>query len=270
MPFFEDKYMNFCTLASGSNGNSSILINEHQHILIDAGYSNRALCNFMGGIGIDHNDVSVVLITHEHSDHIKGLPVFLNKHKGCTCFASVSTARAIIEANPELSGRIESFKLGDEMDILGARIKTIRTPHDTPESTAYFIEKEGKKLLYATDLGHVPNEINDLTEDLDLFMIEANYDEEKLKFGPYPAFLKARIKSDHGHLSNDDSAKIVLDAARRGTKRVLLSHLSQENNTPKIAYDTVHRTLTTAGFIPGVDLDLKVSPRGMCGEVIKL
>lgn len=262
--------MNFCTLASGSNGNSSILINDNKHILIDAGYSNRALCNFMCGINVNHNDVSAVLITHEHSDHIKGLPVFLNKHPECTCFASVGTAHSIIECNPELSGRIESFKLGDEMNILGAKIKTIRTPHDTPESTAYFIEKDGKRILYATDLGYVPEEIENLAENLDLFMIEANYDEEKLQYGPYPAFLKARIKGEHGHLSNKAAADIVLNAVERSTKRVLLSHLSQENNTPKLAYNTVHQKLTAAGFIPGVDLDLKVSPRGMCGEVISL
>lgn len=262
--------MNFCTLASGSNGNASILINEDHHILIDAGYSNRALCNFMSGIGVDHNKVSALLITHEHSDHIKGLPVFLDKHRNCICYASVKTASAIIESNPELSGRIESFRLGDEFDVFGAKIKTLSTPHDTPESTAYFIEKEGKKILYATDLGYVPDEIEELADELDLFMIEANYDEEKLKFGNYPAFLKARIAGDHGHLSNDACAKVVLNAVERGTKRVLLSHLSNENNTPKIAYNTVHQKLTAAGFIPGVDLDLKVSPRGMCGEVIKL
>jgi len=262
--------MNFCTLASGSNGNSSILINEDRHILIDAGYSNRALCNFMSGIGVSHNDVGAVLITHEHSDHIKGLPVFLNKHPDCKCFASVKTAGAIIQYNPELSGRIESFNIGDELNLFDARIKTMATPHDTPESTAYFIEKKEKKILYATDLGYVPEKIEELVDELDLFMIEANYDKDKLEYGPYPAFLKARIKGERGHLSNDDSAKIVLDAVERGTKRVLLSHLSQENNTPKIAYNTVHQALTAGGFIPGVDVDLKVSPRGMCGEVIKL
>lgn len=262
--------MNFCTLASGSNGNSAVLINKDRHILIDAGYSNRALCKFLGSLGVNHTDVGAVFITHEHSDHIKGLPMFLNKHPDCVCFASVMTAHNIIEYHPELSGRIESFNLGDEIEAFGVKVKTLKTPHDTPESCAYFIEKEEKKLLIATDLGYVPEKIEELVDELDLFMIEANYDKDKLEHGPYPAFLKARIKGERGHLSNDDSAKIVLDAVKRGTKRVLLSHLSNENNTPKIAYNTVHQALTAGGFIPGVDVDLKVSPRGMCGEVIKL
>lgn len=262
--------MKFCTLASGSNGNSAVLINEDKHILIDAGYSNRALCTFLSGIGVNHGDVGAVFITHEHSDHVKGLPVFLSKHPETVCFASQMTAYAIGAANPEIAHRIVSFAVGDVIDYSGYKIKTIRTPHDTPESVAYHIQKNGKKILIATDLGYVPREIEKNLDGLDLFMIEANYDEEKLEYGPYPPFLKARIRGKGGHLSNDASAEIVMKAVENGGKRVLLSHLSQENNTPRLAYDTVHRKLTNCGFIPGVDVDLKVSPRGTCGEVICL
>ncbi|MBR5479777.1 MAG: MBL fold metallo-hydrolase [Clostridia bacterium] len=262
--------MNFCTLASGSNGNSAVLINEDKHILIDAGYSNRALCTFMSNIGVNHNDVGAVFITHEHSDHIKGLSVFLAKHPQTICFASQMTAYAIGASNPEIAHRIVSFAVGDVIEYSGHKIKTIRTPHDTPESVAYHIEKDNKKILIATDLGYVPDEIEENLDDLDLFMIEANYDEEKLEHGKYPAFLKTRIRGKGGHLSNDASAEIVLKAAECGGKRVLLSHLSQENNTPRLAYNAVHQKLMAGGFIPGVDIDLKVSPRGMCGEVICL
>ncbi len=261
--------MNFCTLASGSNGNSSILTGE-RHILIDIGYSNRAICKFMANIGVNHEDVGAIFITHEHSDHIKGLEVFLKNHPNCACFASRKTAAAIGEYHPEIADRVDAFDIGDSIDVLGARVDTIRTPHDTPESVSYFIGKADKKILIATDLGYVPDAIEQRLDKLDILMIESNYDENMLEYGHYPRFLKERIAGERGHLSNKIASGVVLNAVERGTKRVLLAHLSQENNTPRLAYEESHRKLLDSGFIPGVDVDLKVSPRGMCGEVIKL
>lgn len=260
--------MKFCTLASGSNGNSSLLSCCNTHVLIDVGISNRAICTALNALCVSPDDISAVFITHEHYDHVKGLTVWAKNHLNCVYYAPHHTAMAILSRNPELHDRMIAFNPGDAISHGALAIKTVATPHDTDDSVSYRFEGNGKCTMIATDLGYVPDEVCRCLQGVDVLLIEANYDEKKLYYGSYPQMLKNRIASKNGHLSNDDCAECVLNAVKCGTKEILLGHLSEENNTPRLAYETVHRHLLDHGIIPGVDMQLRVAPRGMRGEEI--
>lgn len=262
--------MRFCTLASGSNGNASLLSCGGQHILIDVGISNRAICTSLTALGVPADQVSAVFITHEHSDHIKGLAVWAKNHPDCTYYAPQRTAQALCYQYPDLDGKIFDFEPESAFSCGNFTVQTHRTPHDTPESVSYCFESDEMRVMIATDLGHVTDALREEMQGVDLLLIEANYDEMKLQYGRYPQMLKRRIAGKNGHLSNADCAASVLQAVQNGTKRILLGHLSEENNTPRLAYETVHRALVDHGIIPGVDMQLQVAPRGMRGEPVVL
>lgn len=262
--------MKFCTLASGSNGNASLISFHSQHILIDVGISNRAICTSLAELGVSADQISTVFITHEHSDHVKGLAVWAKNHPDCTYYAPSRTAHALRYQYPQLHGKLFDFEPGDSFSCGNCAVRTHRTPHDTPESVSYCFASDAMRVMIATDLGHVTDALQEEMQDVDLLLIEANYDEMKLQYGRYPQMLKRRIAGKNGHLSNVDCAASVLQAVQNGAKRILLGHLSEENNTPRLAYETVHRTLVDNGIIPGVDMQLQVAPRGMRGEPIML
>lgn len=260
--------MKFCTLASGSNGNSAVLSSGDNHILIDIGISNRSVCAGLESVGISHNDIAAVFITHEHYDHVRGIRVWAKNHASCVYFASPETARSLKETYPEIEDKITV--IDEEIEFLNFKVKPLFTSHDTPDSVAYLFECDGFKIMTVTDLGFVSDAIFENMCGLDMLLIEANYDENMLRYGSYPAMLKARISSECGHLSNSESAESVLYAVTHGCRCVLLGHLSAENNTPKCAYETVHRKLLSSGIIPGVDMKLSVAPRGKVGEAVEL
>ena len=162
------------------------------------------------------------------------------------------------------------FDTDAEFAIGDIKILPFKTPHDTEHSVGFRIDGGGSSVVYATDLGHVPQRLNELLKGTQMVVLEANYDEASLARGPYPAMLKRRIASECGHLSNSDCAKCAVYAAQCGVKCLVLGHLSRENNTPRLAYDTVHRCLTDAGIIPGVDVMLQVAPRSEPGHVYQL
>ena len=258
--------LNFCTLASGSNGNCTFISDGETRILIDAGISTRMICTEFDGLGAQFSQVDAVLVTHEHTDHVEGLATMLRRFD-VKLFVAEGTVEALLARVPEARDRITSFPTGAKLQIGDFEIDSFRTPHDTANSVGYKLRCQGKSVMIATDLGHVTEEIQNHMENLDLLLLEANYDENKLLYGRYPQMLKRRIASDHGHLSNSDCAECVSKAVARGTKRVLLGHLSAENNTPRLAYETVHARLTYSGVIPGVDMMLGVAPRGARGEL---
>ncbi len=258
--------MKFCTLASGSDGNCAVLSFEDNHILIDIGISNRAICTGLQSIGISHEKISAVFITHEHGDHIRGLEVWAKNHKNCVYFAAPETAKSLNSSYPQ----IEIVTIDAKTEFKGFEVTPIFTSHDTADSVAYLFEFDGFRIMTVTDLGFVSEELLGNMCGLDLLLIETNYDKNMLKYGRYPQVLKNRISSEHGHLSNNDGAEAAVYAARHGCKCIILGHLSAENNTPKCAYETVHRHLLEAGIIPGVDVNLNVAPRGEVGEAIEL
>ena len=262
--------LEICTLASGSSGNCTYISDGKTRLLIDAGISTRAIVNGLKKIGASPEEIDAILITHEHFDHVRALEVLEKKFSIPVYAAEPDTQAAVAGISDILYERTVGFPPGSEFSIGNINIKPFATPHDTPYSVGYRIESGENSLVFATDLGHVPEDVLNAMCGAQLILLEANYDEAALERGPYPPMLKKRIAGRNGHLSNSDCAKCAVEAAKRGVKCVVLGHLSKENNTPKLAYDTVHRGLMEGGFIPGVDVMLQVAPRSECGNIYRL
>ncbi|MBQ2960729.1 MAG: MBL fold metallo-hydrolase [Oscillospiraceae bacterium] len=225
--------MKIAVFASGSGGNCMLLSHKDSHILIDAGISMRRIETSLRSQGLTVNDIGGVLITHEHSDHISGLKMLL-KHHGVEVFAPRTVAARLRGMLPEIEDHLTVLPVGIEFKLGEFTVRAFHTPHDTDESVGYRIEGGGSFAL-ATDMGCVTDEVLSGLLGANTVLIESNHDVAMLCDGPYPVQLKRRILSNHGHLSNVDCARLVRHLADRGTRRVILGHLSKENNRPGIA-----------------------------------
>lgn len=233
--------MRIVTFASGSTGNCSLITEGKANILIDAGISMRRVVSALGEFGLTPQDLCGVLITHEHSDHISGLSM-LNKHYRLPIIAPTELCKVLSCVKPELTTSLNSVSVGEVFNIDTLKIRAFRTPHDAKFSVGYRFE-DSSVFAFATDTGSISDEMLDGLIGADTALIEANHDLDMLKNGPYPYFLKQRILSDHGHLSNNDCGKLAQSLANSGTKHIILGHLSKENNTPEKAYETVCNSL---------------------------
>lgn len=256
-------------LFSSSKGNSYYIGNEKHGILIDCGASFSQIKTAMNLCGYDINSVEAVFITHEHSDHIKGLSV-LQKNLKVPIYASTLTLDALIK-DKKVYSCDELYSVDEEkMCVAGMEVKAFRTSHDAADSVGYniFTEDE-RKISVCTDLGFVTSEVDTAISGSDLCVLEANYDEKMLKNNPlYPPYLKKRIASNCGHLSNTDSAKQARKLIENGTTRLILGHLSQNNNLPQIAMKCVLESLSD--FTLGKDYILDVAPVATTGKTIIL
>jgi len=246
--------LRYCTLASSSSGNSAYLTDGKTGILIDLGISTRAAERELSDLGVDADSIDAILITHEHGDHIRGLVTWKKKHPNVKLCAPKEIGDALLVT-------CETIPQGEPFLLGSLTVTAFSTPHDTEFSVGYRVESDGHTVVSMTDLGCVADGIYPYLDGAELLLIEANYDPDRLRYGRYPEPLKRRIASDHGHLSNPDCAVCALRAAECGVKTILLGHLSKENNTPRLAYETVHSKLTQNGLIPGVDVMLSVAPR---------
>lgn len=251
----------FTTLYSGSSGNAAIAEHDGRFLLIDMGASCRATVNALASIGLSPQNLSGILVTHEHSDHIKGLNVFLKKHS-VPLYASAATLDVLDErgiAPPAtemiaVDGRCE--------DIDGFMVEGFSTSHDAAGCCGFRIQMpDGTSMALATDLGVMTDEVYHHLSSVQMVALEANYDLQELRTGPYPYYLKKRIESPYGHLSNTDSAATVASLVANGCRRVALCHLSEQNNTPSM----VRRAMDSAFFSMGMpvpeDCILQVSRR---------
>lgn len=252
-------------LFSSSKGNAIFIGNDEQGILIDCGVSYKRLDTAMKRSGLDTSAIKAVFVTHDHSDHIKGIPVLTKKHK-LKVFGQSRVIRKLVNEN-YISPLSEAHEIEISVELFGIKITAFDTPHDAEQSCGYRVDFEnGTSCAVCTDLGYVTSAVREAISGVGTVLIEANYDEDMMLFSAYPKYLKQRICSERGHLSNTASAEEVRRLIENGTRNIILGHLSQENNTPDIAEHTVVSGLTA--FKRGRDYLLKVASPETSGDMV--
>ena len=252
--------MRMCSIASGSSGNCIYIGSDNSHILIDAGISGKRVEAGLKELELQGTDVNGILITHEHSDHIRGLGVLARKYD-VPIYATPGTAAAIREMNG--LGRIEEelfVEIGADVPfaIGDLKISPFRISHDAAEPVAYRVACGGHCAAVATDLGVYTDYTVDNLKDLDVLLLEANHDIHMLEVGGYPYYLKRRIAGERGHLSNELSGKLICQVLQDNLKDVFLGHLSKENNYAELARETV-KLEVQLGDIPYQPEDFPIS-----------
>ncbi len=230
----------YSVLSSGSGGNSIYIEANGTKVLLDAGLSEKKLSARMRSIGICPEELDAVFLTHEHSDHCRGVGPLVRKYN-LPLYATEGTMRRINNI-----GRLPEFKTirADEpVQLGGLTIEPYATPHDGEETVAFVFHYQGRKLGHMTDLGKVTPEVKNKLQRSDVLLVESNHDVSMLEAGPYPWNLKMRIKSDVGHLSNEACGELLSSVVHSGLKKVMLLHLSETNNHPDIATITAQQAL---------------------------
>ncbi len=229
----------FCSLCSGSSGNCLLIESSNTKILIDAGGSAKKIKESLSSINVDINDINAILITHEHYDHIKGLGTISQKYN-IPVFATKKTWEAMPEQEVKIDNHNKNyFNSNESFEIYDFKISSFEIPHDAANPCGFSITYDNQKISIATDIGHITSEIIHKLEDSSFILLEANYDPNILSCSKYPYHLKQRIAGPLGHLSNEDSGKTISYLTKSGLQKVMLGHLSKENNFPELAYKTV-------------------------------
>ena len=239
---------NFCSLYSGSSGNSLFVESQNTKILVDAGVSSKKIEQALIDINVDPSTLDGILITHEHSDHVQGLGTFSRKFN-LPVFVNKETLDAMPKQKDKIDEKnIKTFKVDDKFSIGDLDIKPFSIPHDAANPCGFNIFKDNKKISIATDIGHMNNYILKNLEESLFIMLEANYDPEVLKCSSYPFKLKSRIAGPTGHLPNEMAGKTISYLLKSGLKNAMLGHLSKESNFPELAYKTVVDELITNNY----------------------
>lgn len=247
-------------LASGSKGNAALISSSRQRFLVDVGISCRELTKRMKALGMSPEELDGVFLTHEHSDHVKGLATFMKKYQ-VPVYSSANTWRAILAKNGNLERQrcrlIEGSLLCGDM-----RVDSFAIPHDAidPHGYAFTSQSTGAKCTYVTDAGFITDTIREAVAGCDTLVLEANHDIEMLKNGPYPLQLKQRILSTRGHLANA-TAGIFLAQLKQLPEHVVLAHLSEHNNLPELAQTTVQNILDSKKRLQETELFVAAQDR---------
>ncbi len=249
------------TLASGSSGNALVLSCGDTHLLVDAGISCRRITQSLKALGLEAGDLSGILITHTHADHIAGIQTLL-KHTDCPLYTSTRASRELDYRFPQCEERLEGLYLCTPIIIGECSVTPFPISHDAPGACGFRIDTDDGCVGVLTDTGYVTDEAAEILSGVDLAVLEANHDVETLRSGPYPYYLKQRILGIQGHLSNEDAASFAVTLAQSGTAEIVLAHLSRENNTPAMAFNAVEQALSAAGQSPA----LSVAPRDTLSE----
>lgn len=254
--------MRTIALQSGSTGNSIYVESNGTALLFDAGISGIRAEQRLAARGRDIRDVSAVIISHDHRDHIACAGIYQRKY-GLPIYITEKTYSAANERCPlgEVSD-VRYFQTGDTLRFDGLAVETVPTPHDAVDGVAFVVTSGRKRLGILTDLGHPFDGIGEIVRSLDAVFIESNYEPDMLAKGSYPRFLKQRIRGPGGHISNDEAAEI-LSASARKLAWACLAHLSEENNSPRAALRT-HRRIARPGY------RLHVTSRYEAGRVLTL
>ena len=260
----------FCSLYSGSSGNAIFLSDGRTKILIDAGLSGKRIFEALTSIGEDPNELDAILVSHEHSDHVRGVGV-ISRRINIPIYANKNTWEAMERSiGPIVTENRMCFDTGKEFEIGGININAFLIPHDAAEPVGFNFFVDNSKITTLTDIGCMSKDILCCIEGSDLVLLESNHDTEMLKVGPYPWYLKKRIMGDRGHLSNESAGEVVAYLAKMGTRHFLLGHLSRENNFPELAYETVRNILDGEDIDIERDITLMVAQRDRAGEVINI
>ncbi len=249
----------FCSLYSSSSGNATYIGGSQGGILIDVGVSAKRTAEALSEIGVDPSSIAAIFVTHEHADHIIGVRVFAERH-GIRVYASEGTLAGMEEVGAITPKMKADVIPAQGIEAGGIFVRPFKTPHDTRESTGYsVVTPDSKRIAVATDIGMVDENVMNAIYGCDLVLLESNHDVGMLQNGPYPYFLKQRILSNHGHLSNENCAKTAVRLMESGTTRFILGHLSKENNIPSLAFETTHAAMTMAGARENIDYILSVA-----------
>ena len=230
--------MKFRTFSSGSKGNSSIVICGNIILLIDAGISFLSLKESMKNLNKKVDDITGILITHCHKDHTKGLATILKNTS-----LKVLIPEKMYDELRDIVPKNRVIFIKDNNKLLDVNIKLIHTSHDVNCSVGYIIEHLDKSLVYITDTGYLSKRVLNSITNKNIYLIESNHDEEMLMNGPYPPFLKQRVISDKGHLSNRATSEYLKELVGKDTKYILLAHLSEKNNTEELAFNSSKKVL---------------------------
>lgn len=261
--------LQFSVLASGSTGNAFYIQSNEQRILVDAGLSGKQMDLHFQEIGVDPATLSGILVTHEHSDHIKGVGIFARKYN-LPIYANEKTWKAMEKKLGKLTTDQKFHFATDTIQTFGDMdIESFRVSHDAAEPMFYTFHKGETKIALVTDLGYVSERIKKTIEGADAYIFEANHDVDMLRMSHYPWSIKQRILSDIGHVSNIDSGLALADVIGNATERIYLAHLSQDNNMKDIARMTVDQVLQERGIdLPLMDTDpTRATPLYQVGKI---
>jgi phosphoribosyl 1,2-cyclic phosphodiesterase len=255
--------LSVCVLASGSKGNAIYVSDGDTAILVDAGLSGIEIARRMHAAGLQMESLKAILVSHEHSDHVRGVGVLARRH-GLPVYITPDTAAA---AASQL-GRIDElkhFETGRDFTIHGLIIHPFATSHDAHDPSGFTIAQNGHKIGIATDMGIATGMVKEHLKACSLLVLEANHDPAMLIEGPYPWPLKQRIKSRNGHLSNQDSRDLLAEIKHDGLCHVILAHLSETNNTPEKALQAALQALDSQDRF-----QLHVACQECCGDLLIL
>jgi phosphoribosyl 1,2-cyclic phosphodiesterase len=237
----------FCVLASGSSGNATLLATDNTRILVDAGLSMRELRRRLAAIGEDLSRIDAILITHEHSDHVSGLPVLArNRDVRAAIYLTLLAAPAIDWGGSE--PRLEPFQAGASFQIGDIEVQSFGIPHDAIDPVGFCFAAQGVRIGVVTDLGYIPESVKFHLRRTDLLLLESNHDLDMLKVGPYPWSVKQRVMSRVGHLSNLGMSDYLIEDLDSSTSNLVLGHLSEQNNHPAIVRMIATQALERRGL----------------------
>ena len=258
-----------CTLASGSKGNCTYIKCGATSLIVDEGLTVKELRLRAALRGIDLADVSAVLVTHEHSDHVKGVEQFSREYGAkvympLTCYEAMRSRHEIVTAYEHVDGFETGFDVGD------VHVQPFRLPHDARYTVGYRLSDGKTDIAIATDLGFVSDNTLARLCGCKAVIVESNHDKLMLEKGRYPYPLKVRIASKNGHLSNADSAAIASQLVASGAERIFLAHLSEDNNTPELAFEATKEQLDKHGIREGKDVLLDIACQYRPSEIVRL
>lgn len=261
--------MKYISLSSGSCGNCHYITGKDTKIVIDAGISGKRAIEHLAMHGQNMDGLDAILVTHEHIDHVQAVGI-LSRKFNTPVYATEKTWENMKKHIGKIKEEnVKVFKRGDTLDIKNIEAKTFEISHDAVEPTGYTLSQGNQKIAVVTDIGYVSDEVFNNIKGSDIAVIESNYDPHMLSYCSYPYTLKQRIRSESGHLSNEEAGYLGAALVKSGTRKLLLAHLSKESNLPELAFQTVASILSQQNIGPD-DVGLDVMLRGRVSKIYSI